>query len=190
MISQRNLSSMKKLLVATAIGALLLSGCSLFHHKDNAWERAVEERPLEVPPDLDTPPTSAQLVVPPAGDATATPGATGTPPGAVAGDSLTLADDVDNAYRRVGLALERSGVGTVSARDDAAHSYQVAVQTTVVHEKTGGFFHRLFSRKKKETISGTVSVTISAEASGSKVQLEGERNAVQQVLAALKARLG
>ncbi|HEX7111653.1 MAG TPA: hypothetical protein VF216_04360 [Mizugakiibacter sp.] len=181
---------MKKLLVATAFGALLLSGCSLFHHKDNAWEHAVEERPLEVPPDLDTPPTSAQLVVPPAGDNAATPGATGTPPGAIAGDSLSLTDDVDNAYRRVGLALERSGVGTVAAHDDAAHSYQVAVQTTVVHEKTGGFFHRLFSRKKKETISGTVNVTVSAEASGSKVQLEGERNAVQQVLAALKARLG
>ncbi|MCE5232177.1 MAG: hypothetical protein ABFC67_07790 [Mizugakiibacter sp.] len=182
---------MKKLLVAAAFAALLLSGCSLFHHKNSAWERAVEERPLEVPPDLDTPPTSAQLVVPPAGDAAAAaPAAAGAPPSAGVGDSLSVTDDVESAYRRVGLALERAGVGTVVARDAAAHSYQVAVQTTVVHEKQGGFFHRLFSRKKTETVTGNVSVTVGAEGSGSKVQLEGDRAAVQQLLTALKARLG
>lgn len=189
MISQRKPLSMKKLLVAAAFGALLLSGCSLFHHKNNAWERAVEERPLEVPPGLDAPPTSAQLVVPPAGDAVASATA-GAPPSAVMGDSLSVTDDVESAYRRVGLALERAGVGTVVARDAAAHSYQVAVQTVVVHEKQGGFFHRLFSRKKTETVTGNVSVTVGAEGSGSRVRLEGDRAAVQQLLTALKARLG
>src|SRR5690348_7985808 len=138
------------LLSAGLVCALLgLSGCQTirehnpFRHREPDYKAAQQANPLEVPPGLDNPPNSEALTIPEAGGPVVTVNgqtvsggnaATGqaAPPTAVAtGNGLTLADTPDGAYRRVGLALERGGVGTISARDDASHTYQVAVNSMV-----------------------------------------------------------
>jgi uncharacterized lipoprotein len=112
----------------------------------------------------------------------------------VTGNSLTLADDPASAYRRVGLALERGGVGTISARDDSAMTYQVAVSgmVTTQTEDKGGFFHRLFHHDHSETknVTGTVTVGVTASGSGSVVNVQGNQDAVERVLTVLQQRLG
>ncbi|MGA8278740.1 MAG: hypothetical protein WB784_11180 [Rhodanobacteraceae bacterium] len=58
---------------------LLLSGCGFMHEhfgrNDEAYQKSVQEPPLEVPPDLDSPNTGGALAIPPAGSA---PTETGT----------------------------------------------------------------------------------------------------------------
>ena len=185
---------MKKLLTAAALVTLTLSGCSLFHRKsDEAWKNAQQERPLEVPPPLDLPPTAAAMTIPAAGGgAAAVSAAPGATADAASAGSLDLNDTVDNTYRRVGLALERGGVGTVTAHDDAAHTYRVAVQVQVAEPPPQGFFKRLFSvfsHARTHAVSGTVNVAVRAQGSASVIELSGEPAAVQQLLALLKSRL-
>ena len=182
---------MKKLLITAALVTLTLSGCSLFHRKsDEAWKNAQQERPLEVPPPLDLPPSAAAMTIPAAGgDAVA---ASAAPGGVASSSSLDLNDTVDNTYRRVGLALGRGGVGTVTAHDDAAHTYSVAVNVQVAEPPPQGFFNRLFSvfsHARTHAVSGNVNVAVQARGTASVIELNGEPAAVQQVLALLKSRL-
>ncbi len=184
---------MKKLLIAAALVTLTLSGCSLFHRKsDEAWKNAQQERPLEVPPPLDLPPTAAAMTIPATGGAAGASAASAATGGAASTSSLDLNDTVDNTYRRVGLALERGGVGAVTAHDDTAHTYSVAVQMQVAEPPPQGFFKRMFSvfsHPATHAVSGTVNVAVRAQGSASVIDLSGEPAAVQQVLALLKSRL-
>jgi uncharacterized lipoprotein len=199
---------------ALACALLWLSGCQTirehnpFRHREPDYKSAQQEQPLEVPPGLDQPPTSEALTVPDAGSGSANGPAAiggqpangegtsaGTPSGAppsatISGNTLTLADDPDNAYRRVGLALERGGVGTVSAHDDNAHSYQVAVNSVVEVKSEGNFVHRIFHHSHNETVTGTVNVGIAPSGSGSVVNVQGDPDAVERVLNVLQQRLG
>ena len=126
----------------------------------------------------------------------ASPGATAEAPAAapptaeVSGNTLTLADNPDNAYRRVGLALERGGVGTISGHDDSAHTYQVAVNSVVEVKSQGNFLHRIFHHSHNETITGTVNIGIAPSGSGSVVSVQGDQEAVERVLSVLQQRLG
>ncbi|MBS0432245.1 MAG: hypothetical protein JSS21_07550 [Proteobacteria bacterium] len=186
-----------------------------FRHREPDYKSAQQEQPLEVPPGLDQPPTSDALAVPDAGSGTpaitvngqqvnagtGAPPSAGTeasteapataPPGAVvSGNSLSLADDPDSAYRRVGLALQRGGVGTVSAHDDNAHTYQIAVDSVVTQKSEGNFIHRIFHHDHTETVTGTVNVGIAASGTGSVVNVQGDPDAVERVLSVLQQRLG
>lgn len=204
-------ASMKRLsLLLFLLAPVALAGCQTikahnpFRHKEPAYKSAQQEQPLEVPPGMNQPATSEALVIPPASSGaeaappTAAPGAPAmttptAPPAAVpaaaeGSTNLALADTPDSAYHRVGLALGRGGIGTVTARDDAAHTYQVAINTTVT-EKPGGFFHRLFHGSKSETVTGNVSVSITPQGSGSVVQATGDPDAAARVIALLQQRL-
>lgn len=206
------------LLSMAMVGALTsLSACQTirshnpFRHREADYKSAQQVQPLEVPPGLDTPPNSEALSIPEAGgpqvtvngkpvgtvgaNASAIPPEGNAPPTAVVtGNTLTLADDPASAYRRVGLALERGGVGTVSAHDDNAMTYQVAVASTVTTkpEEKGGFFHRMFhhSHSETKTVSGAVTVSVAPSGSGSVVNVQGDEEAVERVLAVLQQRLG
>ena len=199
-----------------ACAMLWLSGCQTirehnpFRHREPDYKSAQQEQPLEVPPGLDQPPTSEALTVPdaggglssipvtvngqPVGNAGAEASAgtpANAPPGAViSGNTLTLADDPDNAYRRVGLALERGGVGTISAHDDSAHSYQIAVNSVVEVKSEGNFLHRIFHHSHNEAVTGAVNVGITPSGSGSVVNVQGDPDAVERVLNVLQQRLG
>lgn len=204
---------MKRLtLTLLLLAPIALAGCQTikahnpFRHKEPPYKSAQQERPLEMPPGMDQPPTSEALAIPDAGTGTAsaTQPAPTVPPavrttspspepaaaGAATGSSsLILSDTPDSAYRRVGLALERGDVGKVTAHDDAAHIYQVAVDTVVTTKPEGGFFHRLFHRSKSETVTGNVTVSVASQGNGSVVEATGNADAAAKVVALLQQRL-
>ncbi|MCX7515296.1 hypothetical protein [Frateuria sp. STR12] len=177
------------------LSGLLLSGCGMLRsHK--AWETARQESPLEIPPGLDTPPASDALVIPPPGANNPTAaGVTADVGGAggVIADGFVLSDSADNTYRRVGEAL--AGVGQVTARDDAAHTYTVNVAAKPAKKR--GFFGRLFHRNGKGDAatagkaSRQVQVTVTASGgNASEVRAQGQATAVAKVVDTLKAKLG
>ena len=200
--------------ISLVAAAALLGGCSLFHHhRDNYYSKAQETKPLEVPPDLDTPVSSNELTVP----ATGAPGATTSQPSAAAvgsappqaslsGDSLRVADSVGHAWTRVGLALERAQVGTISERNEAAHTYTLDVEglkastpapapehhwyTRIMHPFGGGGS----SGSTSTTVSGHLTVTVTADGDGSRVEVSGagdsaSAEAARRVLNALRERM-
>lgn len=204
---------MKKLtLTLLLLAPIALAGCQTikahnpFRHKEPPYKSAQQERPLEVPPGMDQPATTEALAIPEAGTGTAsaagsaatTGSEAGAPPAqstvaagvAGGGSSLALTDTPASAYHRVGLALSRSDVGQVTAHDDNALTYQVAVDTVVTQKPEGGFFHRMFHRSHSETVKGTVTVSVTPSGTGSVVSAQGEPDAAARVMGALQQRLG
>jgi uncharacterized lipoprotein len=212
--------------VLVLLCASTLGGCSWFHHHhDDYYNKAAESRPLEVPPDLDTPVSSNELVVPAATTAAPAPAATPAstlPPAAsipvaapsaaanavLTGDGLHIADSPAHTWQRVGLALERAQVGTISARDEAAHTYTVEVSglaatpapaPTEEHHWYTPILHPFGGGSSKPTsqapVSGHLTVRVSADKDGARVNVEGSANdsasaaAAQRVLEALRERL-
>jgi uncharacterized lipoprotein len=179
-----NSKSAIRTVLLVALIPLVLSGCNLFKSRSE-WDKAVEARPLEIPPDLEAPPTRSELVVP-EGSARATAahgrGATGI-------DGLHVADTVDSTWTRVGMALERAQLGSIGARDEAGRTYSLTVTSKRTRDE-GGFIKRLFTRKKVETITEQVNIGVSPDGSGSRVSVSGAAGAVQKVVAALRERLG
>ena len=200
--------------VIFAISTALLAGCSLFHHKkDNYYSKAQETKPLEVPPDLDTPPTSNELTVPAPGSPSTTTASTTTssapPQVSPGGDSLHVADSVGHAWTRVGLALERAQVGTISERNETAHSYTLDVEglrasapaapaehhwyTRIMHPFGGGGSNGASS--SAPAVSGHLTVTVTTDGDGSRVEVSGASGdtsaaeAARRVLNALRERL-
>jgi uncharacterized lipoprotein len=200
--------------LSIVVAAALLGGCSLFHRHDNYYSKAQETKPLEVPPDLDAPVSSNELTVPTAGApgaASAQSGATGTtvgsapPQASLSGDSLRVADSVGHAWTRVGLALERAQVGTISERNETAHTYTLDVEglkastpapapehhwyTRIMHPFGGGS-----SGSTSTAVSGHLTVTVTADGDGSRVEVSGagdasSAEAARRVLNALRERL-
>lgn len=205
--------SVPTLIVATA----LLSGCGWFHRDRVDYYKGTQEtRPLEVPPDLDAPSTSRELVVPASsGSASSSAAAASTtssaPPeaaGIVASGpvDLHIADSVDNAYQRVGLALDRLQLGKVASKDDAAHSYAYDFEGTVTNKPAAPQEHHWYSRilhpfggggDKAETqsVKSALRVNVTQDAGGSRVSVvpaPGDKSgeaAAQRVIAALRDRL-
>jgi uncharacterized lipoprotein len=191
-------------LAISLTAASLLAGCGWFHsHRNEEYKKSVEERPLEVPPDLDRPNTTGALTIPGAGTgsaaATVSGGATAAPgeapsaaPSMAAGeagaaataaapssavlseDGLHVADTVDSTWNRVGLAMERSGAATILGRDEAGRSYDVQTAAQVT-AKPGWFKKIVTLGMAKGTTTAQVRLTLRvlAEGDGSKVVVEG-----------------
>ena len=188
-----------------AMSALLLSGCGMFRsHKQ--WETAKQESPLEIPPGLDTPSTSAALVIPePGANAATANGATAKfgPGGGVIADGFVMSDTVDATYQRVGQALEHGDIGQVVSHDDAAHSYTLNVIASDNPAPKRGFIGRLFHGKSDNGESADTSssapgakphqVQLAVAASGetaAEVRAQGDAGAVAKVIDMLKSRMG
>jgi hypothetical protein len=185
-----------------AMSALLLSGCGMFRsHKQ--WETAKQESPLEIPPGLDTPSTSAALVIPePGANAPTTNGATAKfgPGGGVIADGFVMTDTVDATYQRVGQALEHGDIGQVLSHDDATHSYTLSVVASDNPAPKRGFIGRLFHGKSDSGADSSSApgakphqVQLAVSASGetaAEVRAQGDAGAVSKVIDTLKARMG
>ena len=188
-----------------ALSASLLASCGWFDrhfHKENTeYKTSVQERPLEVPPDLDKPNTSGALTIPEAGatsapvataDASAPPASASmaaaaageapvttaptaaTAPAILSGDALHISDTVDSVWNRVGLAMERSGAATILARDEAQRTYDV--QTTSQVTQKPGWFKKAITlgmAKGTTTAQAHLKLRVTAEGDGSKVSVEG-----------------
>jgi uncharacterized lipoprotein len=209
-----------------ALAASLLASCGWFDrtfHKENTeYKTSVQERPLEVPPDLDKPNTSGALTIPETGgtsapiastDASAPPAVASTAatpagespvmtapaassaPAILSGDALHVSDTVDSVWNRIGLALERSGVATVLARDEAQRTYDV--QTTAQVANKPGWFKKTITlgmAKGTTTAQAHLKLRVTAEGDGSKVSVEGasddaSKQAAQALLSTIKQRL-
>lgn len=193
---------MKKTSYALVVPALLLSvlvvsGCGAFRSKKD-WQRAQQEAPLEIPPGLDTPSTSAALVIPEVGAGAATAAANQA---ASVSDGFILTDDVETAYRRIGEQLSVGDLGTVASHDDTAHAYQVAVNRSKP-EARPGLFRRMFGGGKNANQDATdapasaqggnrtVTLSVTASGTGSEVRAQGDADGVRRVIDALKSRMG
>lgn len=202
-------------LLIAMLSVALLSGCSYLRTKlgakNDAYKKSAQSRPLEVPPDLDSPNRSGTLQIPDPGtpsaagisdarvpDAMITPAA--VPPVSASlsasGNGLELADTLANTFRRVGLALERSGVATILSRDEAARSFDIRTsgQTT----KPPGWFKRAITLgmadDKKVSTPVNLRVNVVGTDGASQVVIEGaatesERNAARRVLETLGQRM-
>jgi uncharacterized lipoprotein len=204
-----------RFLVAALAGALALasSGCNLFKgRRSAAYETAGQSRPLEVPPDLDSPSTAGTMQIPEAGSGAAAAAAEGVPSmgtprgpttqAVYAGNesSLNLKDGAAGAWRRVGLAIERSGVAEIVSRDESQGTFTVKAEgrNTGGEQEKPGFVRRMFGRDevKAESDAGARVVRVRAEGEGSIVVVEDEAgNALddeiaRRVIAAIKQRLG
>jgi uncharacterized lipoprotein len=201
--------------MAMLAAASSLVGCGFIHRKferkNDEYKTAVEARPLEVPPDLDTPNNSGALAVPPlsarpatgavssepAGMASAAvPPAVVAPAGAtISGDGLAVSDGVPSTWSRVGLAIERSGAATISGRDEAGKTY--TVETTGTTTTKPGWFKRAITLGRagnKTTSRVQLTVRVSADGAGSRVSIEGagddaSRDAARSLLQSLRERL-
>jgi hypothetical protein len=182
-----------------ALSGLLLSGCGMFRsHK--AWETAQQQAPLEIPPQLDRPTTSAALVIPPQGGNQPTAsGATASVNGGSAGtitDGFVIASNVDDAYKSVGTELANGELGQVTAHDDAARTYSVNVSNVVIQQKKKGFFGMFKKSAPKATDAAgatTHPVQITIDSSGteaSELRAQGDAPAVIKVIDTLKSKLG
>ncbi len=106
-----------------------LSGCSWFHTKSDVYSTAVESRPLEVPPDLDSPPNANELLVPQAGSATASGvaaanAAPAAPPAPTfAANQLLVSGNAGDTWTKVGPAIENAKIGVLSLRDENQRSF-------------------------------------------------------------------
>jgi uncharacterized lipoprotein len=188
-----------------ALSASLLASCgwfdSHFHKENTEYKTSAQERPLEVPPDLDKPNTSGALTIPEQGattapvatsDASAPPApaamaaapATEAPvttaptasaaPAILSGDALHISDTVDSVWNRVGLAMEHSGAATILARDESQRTYDVQTAAQVT-EKPGWFKKTitLGMAKGTTTAQAHLKLRVTAEGDGSKVSVEG-----------------
>lgn len=109
--------------IALSVAVAGLSGCSMFRSAPIYLE-SEESRPLEVPPDLVLPASSAALRIPPAAAGAPAPGE--APPASFgAGTAFELSDTSENAFRRVGLALKRIDGVTATQGVAALNSHEV-----------------------------------------------------------------
>lgn len=193
---------MKKLLIALILSALVLTGCGMFstHH---AWKQAQQENPLQVPPGMDRPTTSAALTIPPPSVPTSQPAAPATRKVVSNATSMHLDDDVDTAYQRVGLALQQGGIGTVTGQSAAQHTYEVKVASKAVVASSPTFLQKHFSNLQQSGTAdagnklganqaGTV-ITLKvtpAQGGGSTISAAGDPQKAVQVIGALSGRLG
>jgi uncharacterized lipoprotein len=165
---------------------------------------AATTAPLAAPPPASPPVASAPVAATPS---TAPPAMSSAPPGtsnvsSVGGSELHVADSVQNTYARVGLALERAQLGTLSARDDGAHTYTLNFSGTVVTSPEGE--HHWYSRvlhpfggdkEQTQQVTRQLLVRVAGEGAGSKVSVEGDTSdkltadAAKKVIEVLRDRL-
>lgn len=170
--------------------ATVLAGCGLFK-RTSEFDRVAEERPLEIPPDLDRPDVSPVMDVPGVEPPPAQRGAGGAVPGV-----LEIDDTVDSTYRRVAIALERVGI-PIAARRDEVHELLVEYEDEEAREERPGFFARTVLRRKGPTDhSGRYRLLVRPSGRGSAVSIETEdggsapRRVSDDILGALEVRLG
>jgi uncharacterized lipoprotein len=125
---------------ALALAVVSQGGCAWTRDKlgmDANYEESQQARPLEVPPGLDLPNTAGAITVP---DVTANPNVSVPTTAAVGVTSFALADSVDSAWRRIGLALGKIEGVTVGDAAKVLNSYEVTYQgvTMLVRAEADG----------------------------------------------------
>ncbi len=150
-------------LVCVAMAVLLGSGCSWFRKDDPVYRQSAENRPLEVPPDLDLP--NSQAV--PAASVTAST----LTAQAAAANGFTVAGTQEAVFEQVGQALAGIEGVTVTSRARGLGVYDVGYAG-------GNFLVRVSAAADGALVSAVDARGLPASGAGP-----------DQVLAALKAAL-
>lgn len=180
--------------------ALTLAGCSTLVDRPIIYQDAREMPPLEVPEDLVRPAANPALQIPavagvaPAVDSmppsvgnTVAVARSGLPRAANA--VLSLADAPDSAWRRVGIALERSGCCRVLDKNATDLAYQVELNGAAPKP---GFFKRIFGA---DAPASTVMLKVASADSGATVSAVDDAGELRRddvamtVLGVVEARL-
>jgi uncharacterized lipoprotein len=123
-----------RVLVATALVVCVVatSGCSWFRKSNELYAQAPENRPLEVPPDLDLPSTAGTAAAP-TGSVTASetvaaaaPAAAGQTAGTPSG--FTASGTRDEVFARMDAALEAMEGVTVASRAQLLGAFDINYQ--------------------------------------------------------------
>ena len=185
--------------VLLGVALVLQIGCN-FINRSIVYEDARETPPLQVPRDLIAPAVNPALQVPAVAGVTAnlavTPPTIGNTVAAArtgfpraANAVLSLNDDeAASAWKRVGIALERSGCCRVLSKNEAGLSYQVELTSAAPRP---GFFKRMFTSEAPNTMT----VQVAAADGGTTVKVMDETgelrrdDAAMTVLGAVEARV-
>ncbi|MFT4249596.1 MAG: hypothetical protein QM581_16430 [Pseudomonas sp.] len=116
------------LLATTAVAAT--SGCSWFHKGARGdYALPVEQRPLEVPPDLNLPDTAGAMKVPVLASAVQGPAAAASGPGpSAAASGFTVAGPRETVFGQVGDALGQIPGVTIASRAQMLGSFDVSYE--------------------------------------------------------------
>jgi uncharacterized lipoprotein len=152
------------------------SGCHWFHRGANAdYQKSAENRPLEIPPDLDKPAVDATMQIP-SGNVGATQRGVGSVPPAAgsiipagADASFLITDSAAGAWARMGNALGRVDGVTISKRAQLLNTYEVQYKgaTFLLRASTEGTASRI------SAIGADGQILHSAEANALLVLLRG-----------------
>jgi uncharacterized lipoprotein len=112
-------------LALLSVALVASSGCGWFRGK-SVYEQSPESRPLEVPPDLDSPRVDPAMNIPGVAAPRAAPSVAAPP--AASGAPLVISDSPDSVWRRVGLALERIDGVEIVDRAQLISAYNVRYQ--------------------------------------------------------------
>jgi uncharacterized lipoprotein len=111
---------------ALAVAVLGASGCSWFRKGSELYAQSPENRPLEVPPDLNLPDTSGAMKLP--GDASQSVSRSSMPaPSASAPNNtgFTVAGDRDAVFAKVGEALAATEGVTIASKAQILGTYDL-----------------------------------------------------------------
>ncbi len=157
---------------ALAVAVLATSGCGWFRKENALYAQAPENRPLEVPPDLDRPSAAGALAAP---DQPVSVTRSDMQPGAAAaaaGTSFAVAGDRDAVFAQVGEILAETDGLTVVNSAQLLGTYDVNYQGS-------NFMIRVASAEAGSQVSAV-------DPRGQAAQGEEARS----LIAALQARLG
>ena len=115
-------------LAVLAVAVLAASGCHWFRKSDKNYQQSAENRPLEVPPDLDRPNTDA--AVQPASESPQSVSRSSMPAPvastAAAGTTgFTVAGERDGVFAKVGEALAATEGVTIASKAQLLGTYDV-----------------------------------------------------------------
>lgn len=187
----------------------LLAACRLMPEPRPVHVGAPDGVTLRIPEGLDTPVREDAMRVPRVAAARSEldPAVLARPPAALAvnvgglpefaGSSYPIADELDSAWRRVGLAVERAPQLTVLRRDEAQRRIEVELEPEVLPRPASGFLGRIFGRDQVMlNVQPPVWVRVREDGAGSLVEVVDERGQrledlrARRVLGILSARLG
>lgn len=129
---QRSTLVSRAAIAGLVVAGLAASGCSWFTKTDDLYALSEQERPLEVPPELDLPNTDAAMGVPDgsvsASETIAAAAESQQAPAAAANAGFTVAGSREEVFARVGEALAATEGVEIASRAELLGAYDVNYQ--------------------------------------------------------------